>query len=119
MLTTEYTKDLSRFIEQYMLAVFFTDGEDLGDNDEISLEFATSTAIDCANFLHDAWELWAQTDRDISSLAYDFWLTRNGHGAGFWDGDWGEVGDKLTELCKPYGSVDVYVGDDGLIYGTP
>ena len=19
---------------------------------------------------------------------HDFWLTRNGHGAGFWDGDW-------------------------------
>ena len=48
----------------------------------------------------------------------DFWLTRNGHGAGFWDGDWPEHGDKLTELSKPYGEVCLYVGDDGLIYST-
>lgn len=119
MHTVEYIRDLTRFIESYIEAMFFTNDEELGDNDQLSLEFATSTAIDCANFLQDAWHLWEQTDRNVTSLAYDFWYTRNGHGVGFWDGDWGEVGDDLTALSKPYGSVDVYVGDDGLIYGVP
>ena len=37
----------------------------------------------------------------------DLYLTAVGHGAGFWDGDWGHIGDKLTELAKalPGGSL--------------
>jgi hypothetical protein len=49
-------------------------------------------------------------------LAHDFWLTRNGHGAGFWDRGQGETGDRLTALSKPYGEQCLYVGDDGLVY---
>lgn len=37
---------------------------------------------------------------------HDFWLTRVGHGAGFWDRGMGELGDRLTDACKPYGSAD-------------
>lgn len=37
---------------------------------------------------------------------HDFWLTRNGHGAGFWDRGMGALGDRLTAACKPYGSAD-------------
>ncbi len=48
---------------------------------------------------------------------HDFWLTRNGHGAGFWDGDWPEPEAKrLTDAARAAGNVDLYVGDDGLIY---
>ena len=49
-------------------------------------------------------------------FGHDFWLTRNGHGVGFWDRGLGELGDWLTEQCKPYGDVNLYVGDDGRIY---
>lgn len=49
--------------------------------------------------------------------AHDFWLTRNHHGAGFWDGDWPEpFAKQLTEIAHSFGSCDLYVGDDGLIY---
>jgi hypothetical protein len=51
-----------------------------------------------------------------TQIGHDFWLTRNGHGAGFWDRGLGAIGDQLTTACKPYGSVDLYVGDDGKIY---
>lgn len=48
---------------------------------------------------------------------HDFWLTRNHHGAGFWDGDWKEpVASQLTEAAHAAGERDLYVGDDGLIY---
>lgn len=48
---------------------------------------------------------------------HDFWLTRNGHGAGFWDGDWSiEAGIALTEASKSFGNVELYVGDDEKIY---
>lgn len=48
---------------------------------------------------------------------HDFWLTRNGHGAGFWDGDWPEpMASALTEAAHAFGEVNLYVGDDGKIY---
>lgn len=47
----------------------------------------------------------------------DFWLTRNGHGAGFWDGDWDEPeATRLTNAAEAFGEVDLYVGEDGMIY---
>ena len=48
---------------------------------------------------------------------HDFWLTRCGHGAGFWDGDWIEPhAEALTNLAHKFGNVELYVGDDGKIY---
>lgn len=53
---------------------------------------------------------------DLEMAGHDFWLTRNNHGAGFWDGDLEDVGQTLTEACRKFHNVDLYVGDDGLIY---
>ena len=48
---------------------------------------------------------------------HHFWLTRNGHGCGFWDGAWEEpAATVLTEASKVYREVDLYVGDDKRIY---
>lgn len=49
-------------------------------------------------------------------IGHDFALTRNGHGAGFWDRGLGERGMWLTAMAKPYGSESLYVGDDGRLY---
>lgn len=46
-----------------------------------------------------------------SQAGHDFWLTRNGHGAGFWDGDWEEpAASILDEAAKAYGEqyLEVY-----------
>lgn len=40
------------------------------------------------------------------SFGHDFYLTREGHGAGFWDRGLGELGDYLTQLAKWAGSAD-------------
>jgi hypothetical protein len=56
---------------------------------------------------------------DDKKIGHDFWLTRNGHGAGFWDGDYEENegdGDKLTEISKEFSELNPYVGDDGKVY---
>ena len=48
---------------------------------------------------------------------YDYILTRNRHGAGFWDGDWSDsVSEILTDAAQAQGEFDVYVGDDQKIY---
>lgn len=56
---------------------------------------------DCIAFMQEAFSLIPQ-DR-MEEAGTDFNFTRNGHGAGFWDGDW-EHGDKLTKMSKIYGS---------------
>lgn len=68
---------------------------------------------DCVAFQEENWDLIAH---DLTQAGHDFCLTRNGHGAGFWDGKWGDVGDELTDRSKPYGTMGLYVGDDGLVY---
>jgi len=56
-------------------------------------------------------------DRQAAMAGHDFWLTRNGHGAGFWDGDWpDDIGETLTRAAEAFGPVDLYVGDDGRVH---
>jgi len=54
---------------------------------------------------------------DTNALAgHNFWLTRNSHGAGFWDGDWREVAAiALTDSAKSFGESHVFVQDGKLI----
>lgn len=48
---------------------------------------------------------------------HDFWLTRNRHGAGFWDGDWPEPqATRLTDAAHKFGEYNLYLGDDKTIY---
>lgn len=44
---------------------------------------------------------------DDTQHGHDFWLTRNGHGAGFWDRGYGDAGDRLTEAAHTFGEVNV------------
>lgn len=48
---------------------------------------------------------------------HDFWLTRNGHGAGFWDREYDEeIADVLSGAAEFMGECYLYVGDDGKIH---
>ena len=53
---------------------------------------------DCEAFQEEAGDLIAA---DLSRAGHDFCLSRNRHGAGFWDGDWG------SELPEPFASREV------------
>jgi hypothetical protein len=57
-------------------------------------------------------------DMDPEQVGHDFWLTRNRHGAGFWDRGLGERGKRLTDAAHVYGESDLYVGDDGMVYAS-
>lgn len=53
-----------------------------------------------------------QQGYDIETFLHDFWLTRNRHGAGFWDGDYGDHGQLLTDIAHEFGELNIYVKDD-------
>lgn len=50
---------------------------------------------------------------DSGMVGHDFWLTRNGHGAGFWDRGLGAVGAYLTAMSEPFGEAHMYVNSNG------
>lgn len=54
--------------------------------------------------------------RDAESAGHDFWLSRNGHGAGFSDRGNEPVFRKLQDAARVYSGVDAYPGDDGYLH---
>lgn len=57
--------------------------------------------------------LWETFEADESRAGHDLWLTRNRHGAGFWDGDWPAVaGKKATDWANTLGERAVWFDED-------
>src|SRR5258707_18221 len=52
---------------------------------------------DCDEFQTANADLLVESGLTDARAGHDFWLTRNGHGAGFWDRGLGEVGRRLTD----------------------
>jgi hypothetical protein len=108
----------------YIEAIYFTDtGEDeQPDTDcEMAIKTQFTAMSDCADFLSfcakdGLIEEYADSGATWEQFGHDFWLTRNGHGVGFWDRGLGALGDKLSKAAKSMGSRDTGLGDDGLIY---
>jgi hypothetical protein len=82
----------------------------------LSPEAQEQMAQDCRSFLdfveaqsidHSAW--------DETQLGHDFWLSRNGHGTGFWDRGLPN-GDTLHVAAKTFGECHLELGDGGQIY---
>ena len=77
-------------------------GHDLADFDAKDL---AEILMDCRNFSEAHGDLF---DGEESQAGHDFCLTRNGHGAGYWDGDWSEPGaTTLTDASHAYGTQGV------------
>lgn len=72
------------------------------------VEFVLDNVSDLARYTEAmAEQADGHPDGDASSWAgHDLWLTRNGHGAGFWDRGLGALGERLSEAAKGYGSAD-------------
>ncbi len=50
------------------------------------------------------------------TIAHDFWLTRNGHGCGYFDGDYGDtLGDTLDKACESHKKQNVWINEDGTL----
>lgn len=88
---------------------------DIGDlSDEIKLEMRSDVADFYGSNMDDCDV--ARQFATYERIGHDFWLTRNRHGAGFWDGPYeSKLGRRLTEASHPYGSAYLMVGDDGLL----
>lgn len=104
---------LNKFTLGYVLAALWTSDPSPGQGDymetglplvdSIPLYWMEQAIADCAKFQAENETLLEQAGDD-SQNGHDFWLTRNYHGAGFWDrGYQDEIGDALTEAAHKFG----------------
>lgn len=121
-----YDYDLEAFVDAYTECLLWSEvdcdeeGNSRGNFDEIDAELSDEALADirsdCRDFCDSAADLLRESEQSEAQAGHDFCLTRNGHGAGFWDRGLGPVGDALTDACRPYGTQGLYLGDDGRIY---
>ena len=114
---------LTVFLDAYIKAALWSstdeNDEPLDDNygiTDLSGELMDKMIDDCVRFMAGA----NLPEDKLAQAGHDFWLNRNGHGTGFWDkpeiyGE--EKAEELSTLAETFGVVDLYVGDDGRIYG--
>lgn len=112
--------DLDAFTQGYIEALYWTEAEELGAAvfGDLTSEALAAITADCKAFqASHADDLGAYADhRSMEHAGHDFWLTRNRHGAGFWDRGLGPLGDRLADAAHTWGEVYAYVGDDGLVH---
>ncbi len=110
------------FLDGYIDAALFSS---LGNDDEPLDEHYTRDDIAPDTMALMKRETLDFLNKHVGDLAarapeyggHDFWLTREGHGAGFWDGDWPEPqATNLTKAAKAYGEANLYIGDDKKIH---
>jgi hypothetical protein len=121
---------LKEFTDAYIVAALWSSNDDDGNPLDASYDFRDfapeaqeKIKADCKAFYdaHSAtWDgqyLYVSEFSDDQLAGHDFWLTRAGHGSGFWDRDWKhEVGQALTAASQALGECYIYVGDDGALY---
>lgn len=111
MTTIEPTEKENTLILAYLEAIDFTE---TGDTDQpvpgtpLYHLFLRECVIDCLSFYSRIACYLDGTDNELARAGHDFWFTRNGHGCGFWDGDWPTYGEMFTKISKGYGEVDAH-----------
>jgi len=133
-------REHNSFFEAYVECAFWSSTDDDGEPLE-GADLADSAHADmreeCSDFLNSLLRIdlsLSETDDECATIAalldeaiaenrysieragHDFWLTRNHHGAGFWDRGLGALGDALTKWSHTFGSRDLYLADDGQVY---
>lgn len=107
MHTIETNKKESEFISAYLEAIDFTELGEYGQppiGAEIDEDFLRESIIDCLAFFSRI-ECYLSPE-NILQAGHDFWLTRNGHGVGFWDRSdiYGETyAEKFTKIAESFG----------------
>lgn len=78
------------------------------DIDQLMLPTLRGMIDDCREFQRDNAEDLAAIGKDERS-GHNFYLTRNRHGAGFWDDRHGALGGRLTQASHYYGEDNLFL----------
>lgn len=115
------TRDRATFLTAYIETLLWSETDDNGEPLDGSYDYTDVGFAQRAEMQQDCDEFIAANEADLADIdasqaGHDFALTRNGHGAGFWDRGLGDVGDRLSDASKVYGTQGLSVGDDEKLY---
>ncbi len=113
-----YSKDdLELMTAAYLTCAEFADKPEGSDSTEFSIDTQREAREDCAAFMRLG-ARWLHGDAvTAENVGHDFWLTRQGHGTGFWDRDYAPKHTlfALTTLADKFGQANVFDDDCELI----
>lgn len=88
------------------------------DLDSFTREALRKAKKDCDDFVDANREDLNATIANDAQNGHDFWLTREGHGAGFWDRGYEKnVGKRLTDAARVYGEGNIHVSRGRVHFG--
>lgn len=107
---------LELVIDGYKEAIYFTEDEIESAEGEFSPLTDANIHNDCTQAVIYANQEFpgALDETNAERFGHDLWLTRNHHGAGFWDGDWPEeFGKIMTAFSSGMGEKHAFLNNDG------
>ena len=116
------SKNIQKIIDSYLECALWTNEEELKEQDSdtdlninnFEEDSLIKTYLDIKKFLKIVG--FAIDDIDESDIGHDLWLTRNGHGSGFWDRGYdNDISDILTNAAKSLGSAYLFLNEQGKI----
>lgn len=117
--------NIDQFIQAYITCALWASTDDQGEPldaaysiDDIHAVTLVDMHSDCIAFLKAAGALLDASGMSSAQAGHDFWLSRNGHGAGFYDRGLRQCGEDLHALAAAMGSADLYVGDDQQLHSV-
>ncbi len=93
--------NIDTIVNAYMEAAIWADGNSDAD---FSMDEKFQVWQEVMSFVELAGARLKGIDDEM--IGHDFYLTRNHHGAGFWDRGLGERGESLTKLAHTFGETD-------------
>jgi hypothetical protein len=116
---------INEVLDNYMIAALWS-STDMDTDEPLDANYSVSDIApatrermykDVKMFIEDNYDAIEASGSSDEQLGHDIWLTRNGHGAGFFDRGYDkDVEEKLENAAREMKSVDLEVGDDGMIH---
>jgi len=137
--------NIARIVDSYLECALWTEEDNLeedddndykeiyGDNEDSELKkIVPDVDINIHNFSDDSkitayldikkfLELAGDAVNDISEsdLGHDIWLSRNGHGAGFFDRGYdNDIEKRLMDAAEALGEIHIFISDDKILRFT-
>jgi len=111
--------DIDNIVNSYLETALWAEGGDGHELDNKSIYDIDKNSVekskqDIMKFIQLAQQQAPEelTQYNAESLGHNIWLSRNGHGAGFFD----DNNDQLQDIARDLKQADIYVGDDGKVY---
>lgn len=138
MSTSSSVLDQQDFIQGYMRCMIWSETDESDESGGVPIDCNYSTddfpeadvkeiTKDCQRFIKEnaalLEEAMGRPGYDSGRAGHDFWLTRQGHGAGYWDRDElkeENLGGRLTAACEAFGPhhEGLWVDEGRVHYGS-